>query len=243
MVLIIRKKHGVLAGLFCLFVAVLAVVLWQGRGQNAAVFAPGLSGPATVVIDPGHGGEDGGAVASNGTTESGINLAVALRLDDVMRFLGHETVMTRKEDISVYTEGAKTLHEKKVSDLKNRVAQINGTAGAVLISIHQNSMPSAPSVHGAQAFYNRAEGSTELAGAVQESLNQSINAEQGKTAKKIPDSIYLMKHVTCPSVIVECGFLSNTSETERLQTDAYQTALAVSIAAGYQRYLANEGTE
>ena len=106
LVLIIRKKHGVLAGLFCLFVAVLAVVLWQGRGQNAAVFAPGLSGPATVVIDPGHGGEDGGAVASNGTTGSGSNLAVALRLDEVMRFLGHATVLSRIGGISGYTDRA-----------------------------------------------------------------------------------------------------------------------------------------
>lgn len=101
-----------------------------------------------IVIDAGHGGEDGGAVAADGTVESGINLAIAQDLDALLRFLGCETRMTRTEDAAIYSDGARTLREKKASDLKNRVALVNETPNAVLLSIHQNSLPASRRVHG-----------------------------------------------------------------------------------------------
>lgn len=243
MIFVIRKKHGVYAGLFVLFLSAFALILWKGALPAQPVFSPDLQRPSVVIIDPGHGGEDGGAVAADGTTESGINLAISLRLEKVLRFLGHETQMTRREDISVYTQGAETLREKKVSDLKNRVEQINAAENACLISIHQNSMPSVPSVHGAQTFHSQTEGSAQMAEPIQDALNAFVNQGNEKSYKQISDSIYLMKHVTCPAALVECGFLSNSNEVKQLQSSGYQNALAVSIAAGYQRYLANGGTE
>lgn len=197
--------------------------------------------PETVyVIDPGHGGEDGGAVAADGTVESGVNLAIALRLRDILRFCGKECVMTREEDVSIYSPGCETLRQKKASDLKNRVALVNAQEEAILVSVHQNCLPSAPQVHGAQAFYNGVEGADALASAVQETLNQAANPEKGKTPVRISDSIYLTKNVTAPAVLIECGFLSNSQETERLKTAEYQRTLAAAMAAGLLR-AAGEG--
>ena len=140
--------------------------------------------------------------------------------------------MTREEDVSIYSPGCETLRQKKASDLKNRVALVNAQEEAILVSVHQNCLPSAPQVHGAQAFYNGVEGADALASAVQETLNQAANPEKGKTPVRISDSIYLTKNVTAPAVLIECGFLSNSQETERLKTAEYQRTLAAAMAAG-----------
>ena len=197
-----------------------------------AFFADGGREAVVYVIDAGHGGEDGGAVSRDGVAESGINLAIAKRTELLMRFLGAETVMTRTDDVSIHSEGADTLRQKKASDLRNRVALVNATPGAVLVSIHQNSLPSVPSVHGAQTFYGAAAPSGTLAVSVQDALNQSVNIGNEKHEKKIDSSIYLMKNVTCPAILVECGFLSNAAETRLLQEPEHQKLIAAAIVAG-----------
>lgn len=234
MVVLIRKTHLGLSALLLAAVAGMALILWQGSG-SIATFSSLTGGEPSriVVVDPGHGGEDGGAVAADGTVESGLNLQIAQRLNDLLRFLGQETVMTRTSDVSIYSDGAETLHQKKVSDLKNRVALVNGLEDAVLVSIHQNSLPGSPKTHGAQVFYNGLEPAPALAAAVQERLNQGVNTGNGKTPKRISDSIYLTKNVTAPAIIVECGFLSNGEDTAHLQDPGYQLQLAVAVAAGY----------
>lgn len=193
----------------------------------------------TVVIDPGHGGEDGGAVSLSGVSESHLNLAIADRVNDLLRFVGQPTIMTRTEDVSIHTEG-ETVRARKVSDIRNRVKLVNETPRAVLLSIHQNSLPSSPVTHGAQVFWNRQEGAEMLAQVVQASLNQTINAGNEKHPRQIPESIYLMKHAAAPGILVECGFLSNSDETGKLQEPNYQTKLAAAITAGYLRCLAGE---
>lgn len=195
-------------------------------------FSPAEQGKRTFVVDAGHGGEDGGAVSADGTAESGVNLAIARRLDALLTFLGENTLMTRKDDVSIYSDGAETLRQKKVSDLKNRVALANETPNAVLVSIHQNSLPSVPSVHGAQVFYGTVEPGASLALSVQETLNASVNSGNEKHEKQIDSSIYLMKNVTCPAILIECGFMSNAAETQKLQEPTYQKQLSVAIAAG-----------
>ena len=239
--MVIRRKSLLLRGL-CIWgaIALTLTALAYFRSPPAAE-ASGPYRPETVwVIDPGHGGEDGGAVAADGTVESGVNLDIALRLRDILRFCGCRCVMTREEDVSIYSPGCETLRQKKVSDLQNRVALVNAQEGAILVSIHQNCLPSAPAVHGAQVFYNRGEGAEALALPVQEALNQAANPERGKAPVRISDSIYLTKNVTAPAVLVECGFLSNPEETERLQTPDYQRTLAAAMAAGLLR-AAGEG--
>lgn len=240
MILILRRRLLWGAGLFCCFFAVFAAVLWLGRGPGIPAFAAfPEEPPVTVVLDPGHGGEDGGAVSPDGVAESRINLAVALRVNDLLRFAGQRTLMTRTEDVSIHTEGD-TVRARKASDIRKRVELVNGTDRAVLLSIHQNSLPSSVVTHGAQVFWNTEEGAEALARVVQDSLNGCVNAGNEKHPKPIPATIYLMKHVTAPAILVECGFLSNPGETAQLQDPSYQTRLAAAITAGYLRRLAGE---
>ena len=175
-------------------------------------------------------------VSDSGVAESGINLQITRRLYEILRFLGHPAVMTRTGDEAIYDDAAATLREKKVSDLKNRTKLANETAGGLLISIHQNSMPDHPSVHGAQVFYNGAASGPRLGETVQAALNGAVNAGNGKNAKAIDSTIYLMKNVQCPAILVECGFLSNRTETGQLLTGGYQLKLAVCIAAGFLQH-------
>lgn len=237
MIFFIRKRYLLGSGLFCCFFLALATVLWAGHLSHVPAFAALEDPSITVVVDPGHGGEDGGAVSPGGVAESQINLAVSLRVNDLLRFAGQRSVMTRAEDISIHTEGD-TMRARKASDIRNRVALVNQTVNAVLLSIHQNSLPSSTVTHGAQVFWNTAEGAETLAQVVQDSLNECINAGNEKHPKQIPGTIYLMKHVTAPAILVECGFLSHTGETELLQEPLYQTKLAAAITAGYLRCLA-----
>ena len=232
MVILIRKRHVAYLVLLCCFVAGLSAVLWHGNAAFTAAFAPGEEAPVTVVVDAGHGGEDGGAVAGDGTVESGLNLAIARRVRDLLTFAGMPTAVTREGEDAIYDPGSTSLREKKVSDLHNRVDLVNAIPGAVLVSIHQNSLPSSPSTRGAQVFWNRQEGAEALAESVQTALNGAINAGHEKKAAQVPSSVYLMKEITAPGVLVECGFLSNAAETERLRDPAYQTKLAAAIAAG-----------
>lgn len=196
---------------------------------GAALPAAG-SQPQTVIIDPGHGGEDGGATGVSGTQESGVNLAVSLRLEAVLRLFGVEPVLIRRTDTAVYAAGAKTIAEKKVSDLHNRTELVNRTPNALLVSIHQNYFPEGQ-YSGAQVFYAADAQSRALAQRMQTLLRETLNPGNRREAKAAPKSVYLMNHIQCVGVLVECGFLSNAGEEAKLITPAYQTQLALTIAA------------
>lgn len=218
--------------------AVFAAILWQGSAVNASknLELEQGSGTFVLVIDPGHGGVDGGAVGGDGTVESRINLMVGLRVEEIAQFLGVETVMTRREDVDLHDESAQTIRQQKVSDLKNRVAKVNGVSGGVLISLHQNSMPQAPGVRGAQVFYGEAEGSQALAEAVQAALNETVN-DRAKETKAAGSGVYLLKNAEIPAILIECGFLSNGEETALLNTREHQTRLALTILASVLAHL------
>ena len=191
---------------------------------------PTLSVPVayTIVIDAGHGGEDGGAVSVTGAAESHINLAISCKLEDILAFYGTVPIMLRREDISLHDQSANTLREKKVSDLHNRVSQIEEIPNAVLVSIHQNSYPD-PRYHGAQVFYAPTSGSDKLADHVRRSL-LVLDLENKRETKQIPNNVYLMNHISCPAVLVECGFLTNTQEEALLRQDSYQRKIAGCLA-------------
>lgn len=233
MILLIRKRTLLYTWLAVCMIGLSAIFLAGSRRAFTPTGAMGQGSSAqTVVIDPGHGGQDGGAVAGDGTKESRINLAISLQLEQLLRFAGVRTELTRQEDVMVCDPGLATMRQRKVSDLHNRASFVNGIPNAVLLSIHQNSLPSSPSTRGAQVFWNRQEGAEELASSIQESLNGAVNAGHEKKAAQVPSSVYLMKEITAPGVLVECGFLSNAAETEQLKDPAYQTKLAAAIAAG-----------
>lgn len=232
MIVILRRRYLAAAAAVLLLAGAAAVLR---PGCPAAVNAAG-AGCRTIVLDAGHGGEDGGAVSPDGVVESDLNLAITRRLRDVLLFLGRDTVLTRTGEDAIYSPEAVTLREKKVSDLKNRVALINALPHAVLLSIHQNSMPQHPAVHGAQVFSNPQEPAAGLAQSIQQALNLTVNTGNEKTAKAIGDSVYLMKHITCPGVLVECGFLSNADEAQLLRQPEQQKRLAAAIVAGYLNF-------
>jgi len=232
MFLIIKKsKIFALLGLL-LLVSGFSWIYQYGASIQAVSTQEIAADKGTVlIIDPGHGGEDGGAVAADGTVESDINLSIAKKLESQAKLMGWKTLMTRREDISIYDDNCKTLREKKVSDLKNRVKLCNETDNGVLISIHQNSLPDAKNVRGAQVFYNQFFGSKELAEAIQLRLNTFINGDHPKTAKPIGSNVYLLSHAQCPSVIVECGFLSNGEDLLQLTDEYYQKKISAVIFA------------
>lgn len=186
-----------------------------------------------IVIDAGHGGEDGGASAADGTLEKSINLAVALPLGDLLHVMGLDVSQTRTEDVMISSEGD-TLRERKVSDIKNRLARIEQADMAV--SIHQNKFPQGQ-YHGAQMFYAPTnENSKMLAESVRESVISLLQPSNTRELKKGEETVYLLKHATKPLVLVECGFLSNEQECAKLKTTEYQRQMAFAIATGIFSY-------
>ena len=150
----------------CLILGLLAAGIWGGEQAVSAISdrVP-IKRARTIIVDAGHGGEDGGATSCTGRLESGYNLEIAMRLEDILHFLGCKTLMVRRTDTAIYKKG-ETIAQKKVDDLKNRVRLVNETEGGVLVSIHQNYF-SQSQYSGAQVFYGAADGSKLLADAVQ----------------------------------------------------------------------------
>jgi len=212
-----------------------ATVLFANVYITTASLSEPYGSHTTVIIDPGHGGEDGGAVSVHGIKESALNLQIAHRTDDLLHLLGVSTIMTRTEDISVHSADAVTIAEKKVSDLQNRVTLVNGTEAALLLSIHQNMFPESK-YKGAQVFYSGRAESRLLAESMQRTLINALDRDNRRAAKPA-EAIYLMEHVQCPAVLVECGFLSNPDECRLLCTQEYQKKLAIVLTADITDYL------
>lgn len=211
--------------------AAIPQIPWQ------AIAASGEAGEEPVlIIDAGHGGADGGAVAADGTPESGINLDIALRVEALARFCGVSTVMTRRAEDIAYPEEAQTISQMKKADQNARLELINSLPNAVLLSIHQNNYPaSAP--WGIQVFYNTAAGSDTLAEIMQQNLTSSLCPENRRIAEAADEGIYLMRRAEHRAVLVECGFLSNPGDLEKLESEGYRTQLAVVMVASYLQYI------
>lgn len=199
------------------------------------MFAVGFSSNAPVpkrsvlILDAGHGGEDGGAVSVTGVPESQINLSVTCKLEDILAFMGTAPDMLRREDVSLHDPSASSLREKKVSDLHNRVKTIESVSNAVLLSIHQNSYPD-PRYRGAQVFYAPTDGSEKYAAHIQSVLCEHLDPNHTREIKQIPENVYLLNHISCPAVLVECGFLSHPEEELLLRQDNYQRKIAICLA-------------
>lgn len=231
-----RKRFWGTACYILTILGVLAAAQWGSRTATAIALATPVRRTHCLVIDPGHGGEDGGAVSCTGRPESGYNLDISLRLRDLLQLMGYDTCMTRSTDTAIYREG-ETIAQKKVSDLKERVKIVENMPGAILLSIHQNYF-SDGRYSGAQVFYAKTSGSQDLAEAMQGELVRTLNPGSNRQAKK-SDGVYLMERISCPGVLIECGFLSNREEAALLATATYQKRMCCVIAATVAGYVEN----
>ena len=230
------RKLRVPTALVLLFALLTAIIVLRYEPAAQSAWRTDKNAPV-LVIDAGHGGLDGGAVAESGMTESSVNLAIAQRLELLAGLFGVNTVMTRKSEELDYPDEAATTAAKKTWDQKARVELINSVPGAVLVSIHQNRYPdSRPS--GSQVLYAKTDGSEALGKTMHELLCTSLCPENRRVAAPIADNIYLMRSVSCPAVLVECGFLSNPQEAQLLSTDAYRTKLAMTILTASLKFTA-----
>ena len=179
-----------------------------------------------------------GAESSNGTTEAQINLKIALKLQQLLEQSGCTVILTRSDENAIYDLDSKTLKQKKISDIHNRVKIGNESSADIFVSIHLNKI-SQQQYYGWQTFYNtKNEKSKDLAEQIQGNLNETIQKENNRIAMKL-NTVYIMKYVEIPISIVECGFLSNQQEEKELQQDEYQNQLAWGIYNGIISYFQN----
>lgn len=230
-----KRAARKICGFYVLVISLFLVGILAGN-RVVSVFSQGevLKNRHQIVLDAGHGGEDGGTTSCTGKLESSFNLEITKRLDDLFHLLGYYTVMIRTEDTSIYTKGG-SIAQKKVSDLKERVRIVNETSGALLVSIHQNHFPDGK-YSGPQVFYATSAESEKLAKLLQVSLIKTLspgNARREKQSK----GIYLMDQIQCTGVLIECGFLSNAQEEAKLRTADYQKLLSGVIATTVAEYL------
>lgn len=230
-----KKEYKSLAVLYILVLLGMLMIGLAGEGAVTVISENRLvKNRHCIIIDAGHGGMDGGAISCTGVLESGINLEIALRLQDLSHLLGYDTLMIRTTDVSIHTSG-QTIAQKKISDLKERVRIINSVEDGVLLSIHQNSFPD-ERYSGAQVFYNGDEESGKLANILQDSFIAALNPGSNRKVKKAK-GIYLMEHIGCTGVLIECGFLSNYQEEAKLRSEEFQKRLCCVIMGGVSQYL------
>ncbi len=192
-----------------------------------------------VVIDAGHGGEDGGAIADDGTLEKNLNLEIALRLNDIMSVFGYETRQIRITDTDLHETGD-TIRQRKISDIRNRFAIMNEYDNCLYISVHQNKF-SDKNINGAQTFYSpNNDESKILAQFIQKSISSQLQPKNNRVIKKSGTDIFLLYNATRPTVMVECGFISNDIELSNLKNQDYQNKMALSIAVGIINYNISE---
>ncbi len=202
------------------------------------------SNPPIVIIDAGHGGFDGGAVANDGTIEKDINLSISLYLQEYLSIFNIKTVMIRESDCSVEDEGLNSIREKKSSDIHNRMKIMEETDNSIFISIHQNKYSDAK-YNGTQVFYSpkTKDESCILAQSIQDFIVNTLQKDNKRQIKECGTSVFLMYNAVKPAVLVECGFLSNYEETNKLKTPEYQKKIAFCIAMGIQNYLSSRNEQ
>ncbi len=206
--------------------------------EKTALVSGNVSAMRTVVIDPGHGGADGGAVGYSGSIEKDLNLDISLKLRDLLQACGYRVIMTRKDDRSIHDEDANTIRDQKRSDLYNRLEIYNENPTALVISIHLNHYGD-PSCKGAQVYYStNQDASKELAQSIQFSIITMLQQENKRDIKPAESNLFLLFHSEVPAVLCECGFVSNPEEEALLLDEEYRSKMAFAILTGLTNYLA-----
>ena len=227
-----QKTHGARILFFLLLLIALVTALVTSFRDSKAMPAMSETEDRILVIDPGHGGFDGGAISDDGTKESNINLAIALKMQNLANLIGQRTVLTRSDDSNLTDYEDYSEHQ----ELVRRTAIINATPGAIVFSIHQNDFPTGqPS--GAQVLYSAYEGSEALGKLTHANLIQYLDPQNRRVAEPAPKALYITANAACPTILIECGFMSNNFDVLKLCDEKYQTALSVVMLASLTQYL------
>lgn len=231
--MLILKKEKILFYISTIFLSILFYSFVNNKNYTSEVSSIPVSNH-TIVIDAGHGLPDGGATDKDNNLESDLNLKIALKLQKILEASNCTVLLTRSNENGIYEENAKTIKEKKRSDMNNRVNIANNFDSEIFVSIHMNKTNDNSS--GWQTFYKKnCNNSRKLASLIQSNLNYSISSNNKREIKSISD-IYLAKNVNIPFVLVECGFLSNINEASLLQNNEYQEKIVWGIYTGIMDY-------
>lgn len=228
------KNRSILPGFFLFLAAItlLCGALFCCRNRGAL---PSGAALPTVVIDPGHGGEDGGASDNRGRHEKDLNLAIAKKLRDDLVANGVLVILTREDDRLLYDRNSDYEGQKKRQDLAARLSICEAAENPIFVSIHMNAFPQSQ-YRGLQVWYSQNNPDSEgLARAVEDRIKAVLQPENKRQIKAAGSNIYLLSHLTCPAILIECGFLSNPAEAELLQSEDYQNALAKEISAAIRK--------
>lgn len=233
---ILRRTIGVACALA---VAGGASAYFMKRSQDETVATIGQMQKNTpvIVLDAGHGGIDGGCSSAEGVPEKGINLNILLTLRDMFRLYGYEVEVTRDTDRSIHDDGVEGIANQKSSDMDNRLEIFNRYDNAICISIHQNQYTD-PKYSGGQIFYSETNSQNKyLAQAIQDKFKEYIQPENDREIKQCGKELFLCYYSKNPTVMAECGFMSNPEEAALLNTEEYQNKVAFSIFAAVNEYL------
>ena len=210
-----------------LFLLIFTTVFFLHKSEAISYFS--VKNRFCVVLDAGHGSPDGGAVGINGTLEKDINLDVVLKLRQILENRGMKVILTREGDSGIFDSNAETIHEKKVSDMKRRLDIINNSNADLFISVHMNSFTDTTS-NGLHVFYSRNHPQAEETAIRIQKKISSLTGAKTHAVKTASESLYLMKNPVPPSVLVECGFISNPEEEKLLNDENYRAKIAFAIA-------------
>lgn len=233
MIMIVHRKK--IVTFLTMILAVISLVNIK-ESYSAVTVSTVPSYKKVIVIDPGHGSPDGGAVGISGTVEKDINLKIASKLQSILERSGAKVIITRSDDNSIGEGSYKSIRDIKRADMRMRRDYREEYGADIFVSIHMNKYDS-EKPQGAQVFYSgSSQGSKLLGECIQNELKIICDPSNTRLAKEADRSIYILKDSTIPAVIVECGFLSNKEEEQKLNTDSYQSKLAWAIYSGIQKY-------
>ena len=230
-------KKSLIALFLAIFVCITSILICQIQFASSNLIIN--NNLPIIIIDAGHGGEDGGAVGVDGTFEKDINLQIALKVNEILSIFGYQTHLIRNIDKSIHTTG-NTIRERKVSDIHNRADTMKLYENCIYLSIHQNKY-SDSRIWGTQTFYSaNCEESKEIAQLIQNAVKNQLQPNNKRQIKKSGTDIYVLYNATKPAIMVECGFVSNQSELNQLKDKTYQNNMALSIATGIINYNISE---
>ena len=214
-----------------------SIAFCKWKDSSTATNAQNHLQAPTIIIDAGHGGEDGGAVGKNGALEKELNLSISEKLHDLLSTAGYKVVMTRDTDILLYDKNVDYKGRKKELDLAKRVEIANSYENAVFISIHMNSFPDSK-YSGLQVYYSKNhQDSSELATNIQAMVHDDLQKSNNRQIKPAGRNIFVLDRITIPAVLIECGFISNPDECQALSEEEYQKKLSLTIFSAVVKYI------